>query len=390
MKTPSILFVGLVALVATAHDGADAQVVRGEISVSGGIATDQRGFRSNAITIAPSVLAAPDPRFSAGLALSGTQFGADARAVSGVGSLGTRLPLTSILALAGSASASGTTTSFNASYTSADLTPTLEATVSGVTLYAGAHVAAGRTSQRVTTSMPGGGVFGSPTLVTRDTAISRSSAGPVFGGVWNIATQRADQSAAISYREEHARVQGARVVDRVATGTLGSESWLVSASGGLRDAIGEPSGYGSVSATFAVARSVALQAAAGSYPSNLVSGTLGGRFASIGVSLRGARRIDVPVAAPRLRGAPAPQSGTTRLLISAPAAQRVEVAGDWNGWTPTPATRNPEGIWYADVALPKGEYRYAFKIDGQRWRVPEGATSIDDGFGGKSALVSVR
>jgi hypothetical protein len=45
-------------------------------------------------------------------------------------------------------------------------------------------------------------------------------------------------------------------------------------------------------------------------------------------------------------------------------------------------------LGYADVTLRRGEYRYAFKIDGQRWRVPEGITSLDDGFGGRSALVT--
>src|SRR5258708_15341014 len=44
-----------------------AQIMRGEIGVSAGVATDQRGFRSNAITLSPSVVLAPDPRLTAGL-----------------------------------------------------------------------------------------------------------------------------------------------------------------------------------------------------------------------------------------------------------------------------------------------------------------------------------
>ena len=34
--------------------------------------------------------------------------------------------------------------------------------------------------------------------------------------------------------------------------------------------------------------------------------------------------------------------------------------------------------------------RYAFRIDGRTWRVPDGAVAVDDGFGGKSAYVTVR
>src|SRR5260221_14131679 len=60
-----------------------AQMMRGEISVSAGVATDQRGFRSNAITLSPSVVLAPDPRLTAGPPLSGTQFGSHPRAPGG-------------------------------------------------------------------------------------------------------------------------------------------------------------------------------------------------------------------------------------------------------------------------------------------------------------------
>ena len=366
---------------------ADAQIVRGEIAVGGGTATDQRGVRSNAVTIAPSVLLAPDPRFSAALAASATQFGSSARALGGTATLGVRLPLGSVVALAASAAGSATQTSFNATYSSAELTPTLEATVAGVTLFGGAHVASGASSIRQVASAPGG-VFGAPVPGARDVTSTRTSTGAVFGGVLNVAGA---EGGTISYREEHARVAGASIIDRVATGTVGSGTLAFTASGGLRDAPDEQIGYGSVSATLALGRAIALQGAVGSYPSNRVTGTFGGRFASIGVMLHGLRRLDSPIgSAPPVRGAPAVPSGATRLAISAPRAQRVEVAGDWNKWTPALATRTADGTWYADVRLSQGEHRYAFKLDGQRWSVPEGVASVDDGFGGRSALVTVR
>src|SRR5260221_12433059 len=56
-----------------------AQMMRGEISVSAGVATDQRGFRSNAIPLSPSVVLAPDPRLTAGLVPTGPQFRSHAR-----------------------------------------------------------------------------------------------------------------------------------------------------------------------------------------------------------------------------------------------------------------------------------------------------------------------
>src|SRR6478752_7228919 len=80
---------------------APAQIVRGDLALSGGIATDQRGVRSSAVTLAPSVLLQPDPRFVAGLSLSGTQFEDDVRAMGGTGTLITRIPIGARFALGG-------------------------------------------------------------------------------------------------------------------------------------------------------------------------------------------------------------------------------------------------------------------------------------------------
>ena len=377
----------VVAPLCVPHHAAYAQMVRGEIGVAGGAATDQRGVRSRAVTVAPSVLFAPDPRFSAGLAGSVTQFGSNARAVGGTATVGTRLPLGTVVALAASGSGSLTGTSFNATYSSADLTPTLEATLASVTLFGGAHLASGSSSTAQITSTPSG-PFGAPVSGVRDITSSRTSTGAVFGGVLNVAGAT---GGTISYREERARVAGMDVTDRIATGSMERGALAFSASGGLRDAPDEQLGFGSVSATLAMSGAIALQGAVGSYPSNRVTGTFGGRFASIGVTIHGLRRFDSSHGmVPAVRGAPAIPGGATRLAIIAPRAQRVEVAGDWNGWAATPATRAADGTWYADIRLSPGEHRYAFKLDGTKWTVPEGAMSVDDGFGGRSALVTVR
>lgn len=365
---------------------ANAQLVSTTVSIGGGTGTDQRGVHSSAVTIAPSVLFIPNAMFSAGLAGSATRFGASGQALGGSGSLGVRVPLGSTFAVAGSGAGSATTTSFNATYTSAELTPTLEASFGPATLFGGIHAATGTSTIREVTSGPGG-VFSNPVSGTRDISSSRTTVGPVFGGVLDV--DRAS-GAKVAYREEHGRVGGIAITDRVATGILGNDRYALTAVAGLRDATDEQVGFGSVTATMALARSVAVQAAAGSYPSNRVTGAFGGSFASIGVSLRSLRRFDNDDAAPLVRGAPALAAGARRLAIQAPAAHRVEIAGDWNNWTPTPATLVADGTWYSDVRLQPGEHRYAFRIDGKRWMVPEGVVSVDDGFGGRSALVTVR
>jgi 1,4-alpha-glucan branching enzyme len=75
--------------------------------------------------------------------------------------------------------------------------------------------------------------------------------------------------------------------------------------------------------------------------------------------------------------------------IAAADARRVEVAGDWNQWRPVPLRRADNGVWYLDLAIAPGVYRYAFRIDGQTWQVPRGVAAVDDGFGGKSAWLTV-
>jgi 1,4-alpha-glucan branching enzyme len=75
--------------------------------------------------------------------------------------------------------------------------------------------------------------------------------------------------------------------------------------------------------------------------------------------------------------------------ISAADADRVELAGDFSKWQSIAATRADNGVWYVDLDLPPGEYRYAFRVNGKEWRVPEGVAAVDDEFGGKSAWLTV-
>ena len=62
-----------------------------------------------------------------------------------------------------------------------------------------------------------------------------------------------------------------------------------------------------------------------------------------------------------------------RLIFDAPDAQRVAVAGDFNGWgaTPIALVRDERSRhWSVTLALRDGEHRYAFVVDDTRW-VPD-------------------
>ncbi|MDP1890315.1 MAG: hypothetical protein Q8K55_05435, partial [Gemmatimonadaceae bacterium] len=217
------------------------------------------------------------------------------------------------------------------------------------------------------------------------TSVTRTSRGPVFGAQWQALSR--STPLLLAYREERGRVAGTRVVDRSGSATFAFGRVLLSGSTGRRVSTAETMTFSSGSASLTLTPVLSLQGSAGRYPSSFLTGASSGRYVSVGLVLRsGGPR---PMRLPRPTGVPDARGNATRLSIRAPEARRVELAGDWNDWKPVPARRAANGVWYADVALAPGEYRYAFRVDGGAWRVPEGAVTSDDGFGGKSAYVTV-
>lgn len=79
--------------------------------------------------------------------------------------------------------------------------------------------------------------------------------------------------------------------------------------------------------------------------------------------------------------------------IHAPGAQRVELVGDFNNWTPgTIRLQGPDasGHWTANVELSEGRYEYQFLVNGKTWVTDPNATlHRPDGFGRENAVVEV-
>jgi hypothetical protein len=67
----------------------------------------------------------------------------------------------------------------------------------------------------------------------------------------------------------------------------------------------------------------------------------------------------------------------------------VAVIGDWNAWRPAPLfpTRGDERA--ATYTLPSGRHQWALAVDGVTVTPPEAAGWVDDGFGGRNAIVDV-
>ena len=76
-----------------------------------------------------------------------------------------------------------------------------------------------------------------------------------------------------------------------------------------------------------------------------------------------------------------------------PAAETVQVAGDFNGWDPgrTSLERVSADAWAVTITLEPGRYEYMFVIDGKRWIAdPSASETKDDGFGSKNAVLDVN
>jgi len=86
--------------------------------------------------------------------------------------------------------------------------------------------------------------------------------------------------------------------------------------------------------------------------------------------------------------APAVTPDGVIFTIEAPEAAHVQLAGDFNDWTPDGSEMEPEGrVWKKIVKLPPGRYRYRYVIDG-RWQTdPSNAAVEPSPFGGNDSLL---
>jgi hypothetical protein len=72
--------------------------------------------------------------------------------------------------------------------------------------------------------------------------------------------------------------------------------------------------------------------------------------------------------------------------ILAPAA-KVEVAGSFSGWEPVPVTLR-DGYWEAQIHVPPGRHRVAYRLNGGPWRAPQGLARLRE-FGGEVGLIVI-
>jgi len=99
---------------------------------------------------------------------------------------------------------------------------------------------------------------------------------------------------------------------------------------------------------------------------------------------------DVP-APPPVTAAEIAEVVPVRLVLHAPEAASVRVAGTFNDWDAETTQMIPanEGTFQATLLLPRGQHEYMFVVDGQ-WVTDPSATFVrDDGFGNRNAVLEI-
>jgi 1,4-alpha-glucan branching enzyme len=76
--------------------------------------------------------------------------------------------------------------------------------------------------------------------------------------------------------------------------------------------------------------------------------------------------------------------------LEAPAAERVQLAGDFNGWVLDGNDMNATGrIWQKTVKLQPGRYRYRYVVDGQWQSDPLNPALEPSPYGGHDSILVV-
>ncbi len=360
--------------------GLAAQETHRSIALSAGTATDIAGVSSSALTLSPS-LAAVGPQYSFLLTATGTRFSNRAWS-AGVSSAFSGRGGESAIAPTIDLAASAATTSYSFSYGIAEATPALEGRFGPVRAFGGVHLSAASASRVLNSpaATPLGSVVPASTSAT-----SNTGAAGVAGATMTFAAPDGE-SIALTLRGERGTVAGATQTDNSVGATIGNDNVALSASLGERRVTNVTTGFGSGALTIALSPAIALQLAAGKYPANRLLGTPAGQFVNAGAVIRlGISRSSLP----RPAGVGPTASGMTRLSIRADDATTVDVAGEFNHWEFVSARLADNGVWFADLRIPPGQYRYAFRINGKEWRIPGGVVAAEDEFGGKSAWLTV-
>jgi 1,4-alpha-glucan branching enzyme len=84
-------------------------------------------------------------------------------------------------------------------------------------------------------------------------------------------------------------------------------------------------------------------------------------------------------------------SKPVNFICVSPAAKKVSLVGDFNGWNPEThlMKRQPDGAWLLQVPLHHGHHQYRFLVDGKPELDPNASGIARDRAGERASLLAV-
>ena len=78
--------------------------------------------------------------------------------------------------------------------------------------------------------------------------------------------------------------------------------------------------------------------------------------------------------------------------FTAPEAQRVQLAGDFNSWNPNahPLKKTSHESWEIKLNLSPGQYEYKFLVDGEWQNDPNCSDFASNPFGGENSVLILQ
>jgi hypothetical protein len=150
-----------------------------------------------------------------------------------------------------------------------------------------------------------------------------------------------------------------------------------------------------VTAVRNLAGPLALLVSTGRSGSNPVTALPGSRYLVMGFRVRLSGASHPLVELPRAPEQTALRIGPSRitgreLLLRAPGAHTVELAGDFTDWRPVELAPAPGSEWRVVLPIVPGLHRLAVRIDGQAWQAPPGTRRVTSEFGSEVGEVAVE
>lgn len=151
-----------------------------------------------------------------------------------------------------------------------------------------------------------------------------------------------------------------------------------------------------ISASRDLSPTLALVAAAGRAGSDPVTSVPGARYFAVGLRLKVGAPAIAPLPMPTASSESAPfrigppVAAGREIVVQAPEAETVELAGDFTDWKPVALRPWGQDSWRALLPVAPGLHRLAIRIDRGAWHAPPGTRAIASEFGGEVAEVVVE